>query len=252
MISKNKIKFLQSLSRKKVRDESSLFVAEGEKLITELMVAGFQFKTIVTGNEHFDKFNSIQCEKLVATDDEFKKISILTTPSKVFAVCTQRIYELNDSFLNDDLTIVLDNIQDPGNFGTIIRLASWFGVEQIVCSENTVDCFNPKVIQATMGAIAHVKICYTDLKSFLRNAREEGRVVYGTFMEGENIYKSDLAANGLIVFGNEGKGISDELENIITQKISIPPFKKNNLTVESLNVSVAASIVCAEFRRRKM
>lgn len=252
MISKNKIKLLQSLSRKKNRDESSLFVAEGEKLITELMLAGFHFKTLVTRNDHFDKFSEIQCEKLIATDEELKKISLLTNPSSFFAVCTQRIYELNTSFQNDDLTIVLDDIQDPGNLGTIIRLASWFGVEQIVCSENTVDCYNPKVIQATMGAIAHVKIYYTDLKSFLRHAREEGRVVYGTFMEGENIYKSDLTANGLIVFGNEGKGISEELKVMVTKKISIPSYKNKNRTVESLNVSIAASIVCSEFRRRKI
>jgi RNA methyltransferase, TrmH family len=251
MISKNKIKFLQSLSRKKARDESGLFIAEGEKLISELINSGFKFELLVARNDRIDKYTNIKCEKIIVSDDELKKISLLSTPSSVIAVCVQRFNLLNDVLQKDDLTLVLDDIQDPGNFGTIIRLASWFGIDEIICSENTVECYNPKVIQATMGAIAHVNIKYTNLKHFLENSSKKGRIVYGTFMEGENIYKTNLVENGIIVFGNEGKGISQEIKEIIAHKISIPSFQANHPTVESLNVSIAASIVCSEFRRRK-
>ena len=204
MISKNKIKFLQSLARKKIRDDSGLFIAEGEKLINELMHSDFQFEMLVSNDYHFNKFTGIHCEKLIASDDELKKISLLSSPSSIVAVCSQRIDNLIDLPPKKDLTIVLDDIQDPGNFGTIIRLASWFGIDQIICSENTVDCYNPKVIQATMGAIAHVKIYYTNLLSFLSDSIKQGRIVYGTLMEGENIYETTIDENGLIVFGNEG------------------------------------------------
>jgi RNA methyltransferase, TrmH family len=251
MLSKNKIKYLQSLSRKKERDATGLFIAEGEKLITELIQSGFKFEIIVAREDRMHTFSGIPCEKLIATDDEFKKISLLTTAPSVVAICRQRIDSLISDFIKNDLTIVLDNIQDPGNFGTIIRLASWFGIEQIICSESTVDCYNPKVIQATMGAIAHVKVYYTYLQDFLINSIKDGRVVYGTFMEGENIYKTTLDENGIVVFGNEGKGISQEIMKLISRKISIPSFANNQNSVESLNVSIAASIVCSEFRRRK-
>jgi TrmH family RNA methyltransferase len=251
MLSKNKIKFIQSLLRKKDRNETALFVAEGEKLINELVRSGFQFEILVAREDRMHLFSGIQCEKHIATDDEIKKISSLTTPPSAIAICYQRINKQTNSVLKNDLTVVLDDIQDPGNFGTIIRLASWFGIDQIICSENTVDCYNPKVVQATMGAIAHVKINYTNLLSFLSNSVKEGRTVYGTFMEGENIYKTTLDQNGIVVFGNEGNGISQEVKNIITKKITIPSFTNNHLTVESLNVSIAASIVCSEFRRRR-
>ena len=252
MISKNKIKFIQSLSQKKIRDYSGLFIAEGEKLITELMHSGFQFQLLVTGKEYSEKFTDINCEKLIANDEELKKISLLTTHSQLVAVCLKRMDNLINLPQKEDLTIVLDGIQDPGNFGTIIRLSSWFGIDQIICSENTVDCYNPKVIQSTMGAIAQVKIYYTNLISYLSDSVKKGRIVYGTFMEGENIYKTSLEENALIVFGNEGKGISQEIKEIITKKISIPSFQKEQLVVESLNVSIAASIVCSEFKRRKI
>jgi TrmH family RNA methyltransferase len=252
MLSRNKVKYIQSLSRKKGRDETGLFIAEGEKLIIELMQSGFHFELLVTLEGQLYKFTDIQCEKHIASIDELKKISLLTTPPTVVAVCKQRIDKLSTGSLKNDLTIVLDDIQDPGNFGTIIRMASWFGIEQIICSENTADCYNPKVIQATMGAIAHVKIIYTNLLSFLSNSIKEGRDVYGTFLEGEDIYRTSVVENGIVVFGNEGKGISNEVESIITKKISIPSFVNAKHNVESLNVSIAASIVCSEFRRRKI
>jgi len=250
MLSKNKIKFMQSIARKKGREETGLFVAEGEKLIIELMQSGFRFNMLVASEEQLKKYPLIKCDKFIATEDELKKISLLSTPSSILAICYQRIDKLTDFCLKNDLTIALDNIQDPGNFGTIIRVASWFGIEQILCSENTVDCYNPKVVQATMGAIAHVKIYYTNLVNTLSTLIVEGRIVYGTFMEGENIYETQLYENGIIVFGNEGKGISPEVKYTITNKITIPQFSKERQTIESLNVSIATSIVCSEFRRR--
>jgi len=252
MISKNKIKFLQSLSRKKFRDELGLFIAEGEKLITELMLSGFQFELLIIRNNLLDRFKEISCEKIIATDEELKKVSLLSNPSSIIAICSQRFDHINEDRQTNNLTIVLDDVQDPGNLGTIIRLASWFGIDQIVCSENTVDCYNPKVIQATMGAIAHVKISYCNLKWFLNRSIKNGRTVYGTFLEGENIYKTTLVENAIIVFGNEGNGISNEIKEIIPNRISIPSFQNGSQTVESLNVSIAASIVCSEFRRRKI
>lgn len=251
MLSKNKIKYIQSIWKKKVRDETGLFIAEGEKIITELMLSGFQFQLLISLKDKLNKFSTINCEKLIATEAELKKISLLSTPPSIIALCNQQIVKLPDSSVKNDLTIVLDDIQDPGNFGTIIRLASWFGIEQIICSNNTVDCYNPKVIQATMGAIAHVKINYTDLNSFLTNSIKKGRIIYGTFMEGENIYHANLTENAIIVFGNEGKGISQKLSGLIDKKITIPPYVSNRQSIESLNVSIAASIVCSEFRRRK-
>jgi RNA methyltransferase, TrmH family len=252
MLSKNKIKYIQSLSRKKGRDETGFFIAEGEKLIIELMLSGFQFELLVTLEERLSKFSDIHCEKHFASIDELKKISLLTTPPTVIAVCKQRTDFLSTVSLKNDLTIVLDGIQDPGNFGTIIRMASWFGIEQIICSENTADCYNPKVIQATMGAIAHVKVIYTNLLTYLSDSKEEGRELYGTFLDGEDIYRTSLSKNGIVVFGNEGNGISNEVENFITKKISIPSFAQSKNNVESLNVSIAASIVCSEFRRRSL
>jgi TrmH family RNA methyltransferase len=252
MLSKNKIKYIQAISRKKGRAETGLFIAEGEKLITELKLSGFKFELLVTLEDRQNIFSELQCEKIVASADEIKKISLLTTPTSALALCFQQTQlPINQSDQND-LTIVLDNIQDPGNLGTIIRLASWFGIGQIICSENTVDCYNPKVIQATMGAIAHVKVNYTNLIDFLSDSTKNGKVIYGTFMEGENIYTAKLADNGIIVFGNEGNGISEELKKYINKNISIPSFAGTQHTVESLNVSVAAAIVCSEFRRRNI
>lgn len=251
MLSKNKVKNIQSLSHKKGREETGLFIAEGEKLITELIQSGFQIDSLIALEEKMDEFKALHCEKIIASVDEIKKISSLKTPPSMVAVCFQRI-DLLTLNSTKGLTIVLDNIQDPGNFGTIIRLASWFGIDQIICSENTVDCYNPKVIQATMGAIAHVKIIYTDILSYLSDSIEEGRAIYGTYIEGENIYNTELVENGIVVFGNEGNGISEKISELVPKKISIPTFAKDHDPVESLNVSIAASIVCSEFRRRNL
>lgn len=250
MISKNKIKFIQSLSRKKEREESGFFIAEGEKLITELIKADYIIDTIISTDYNNPLSHKTKNDSILVSESEMKKISLLKNPSPVLAIIKQPLNFNLPSELPPGLILSLDTIQDPGNLGTIIRLASWFGINTIVCSENCVDCYNPKVVQATMGAIAHVRLYYTNLLYFLTMALKENRTIYGTFLEGENIYKSNLENNAVIVMGNEGNGISPEVERLIKQKINIPAFSNNGITIESLNVSIAAAIVCSEFRRR--
>lgn len=249
-LTKNNIKLIQSLSKKKYRDELGLFVAEGEKLIHQLLAAKFKFHTIVATSQAMEQFSASNCEIVEATYNEIKKISSLKTPQEVVAVCFQRKNSLPEVPGRNEIMIALDGIQDPGNLGTIIRLASWFGIGQVVCSPQTADCYNSKVIQATMGAIAHVNIHYTHLKNFLESAHQHQIPVYGTFLEGDNIYQSSLLPNGIIVMGNEGNGISPEVEKLIDHKLFIPSFALNGQNVESLNVSVAAAIICSEFKRK--
>jgi len=249
VLSKNKIKFINSLYRKKIREQTGLFIAEGEKTIQQLIEADYNFQTIISTEEKIDQFFHLKCEKITASKDEIKKISAFKTPQPILAICTQQNHFFpGPGTLQNKLTLALDDIQDPGNLGTIIRLASWFGIENIICSLNTADCYNPKTIQATMGAIAHVNVCYTELADLLSNPALRNTPVYGTFLNGENIYTSKLTPNGIIVMGNEGNGISEEIEKKVTDKLYIPSF--SNIKVESLNVSIATSIVCSEFKRR--
>ena len=173
---------------------------------------------------------------------------MLKTPQQVLAVFRQPEYVLNTSILRDSLCLALDDVQDPGNLGTIIRLADWFGIEHIICSSNTVDIYNPKTVQATMGGIARVKTYYTPLPDLIRSLGDIP--VYGTFLDGKNIYGQPLSRNGLIVMGNEGNGISKEVEALINQKLYIPNYPQERETSESLNVAIATAIVCAEFRRQ--
>lgn len=249
MISKNKIKFINSLSLKKYRDESGLFIAEGDKLINELVSAGFSFETLILTEKYSTEYESVSCEKIITTDSEIKKISSRETPTGIIAVCRKKQNQISISNIINKTVIALDGVQDPGNLGTIIRLASWFGIENIICTLNTVDCYNPKVIQSTMGAIAHVDISYTDLCCFIKDARSKGIHIYGTFLDGINIYKSKSLESGIIIFGNEGNGISKEIESLTETKLLIPSFNKSE-AVESLNVSIAAAIAISEFKRR--
>ncbi len=250
MLSKNKIKFLQSLSLKKNRDETGLFIIEGEKSIQEALKSSLVIKSIYGLKNHLEQFKTYNSDINVVSDDEIKKISTLKTPQGILAVCLKPTLSLHPVSLKNQLTLMLDNIQDPGNLGTIIRLCSWFGIVNIVCSQNTVDCFNPKVVQATMGAIAKTNIYYTNLASFLFECRNEDIPVYGTFVDGKNIYAESISKNGVIVMGNEGNGISREIEGMVTNKIAIPNYSIDRSGVESLNVSIATAIICAEFRRQ--
>lgn len=239
MVSKNQIKLINSLQQKKYRKLHNLFIAEGKKVIQELIDANFSLEYLfVTKENLFDK----KYHSEYISDDELKKISALTTANDCLAVF--KIKEVNVT-TSSGLELALDNIKDPGNMGTIIRLCDWFGISKIICTEETVDIYNPKVVQATMGSLARVEVIYTNLFNFLKKTDTE---VFGTFMEGTNIYKTELPSKGIIVMGNEANGISSEIEKLVTQKISIPRFGKLQQT-ESLNVATATAIILSEFKR---
>ncbi|MGH2665774.1 TrmH family RNA methyltransferase [Flavobacterium sp.] len=240
MVSKNQIKLITGLVQKKYRKQHQLFFAEGVKVIEELLQSNFELEQVFHTKPMFQ--NVAEFKKVLISDSELKKISALTTPNDCLAVF--RIPQ-EKSIQNKGLILALDDIRDPGNLGTIIRLCDWFGINQIICSEQTVDIYNPKVVQATMGSIARVNISYLNLESYLSATKMP---VFGTFMEGENIYKSQLSQDGIIVFGNEANGISKEIEDKVTQKITIPRFGNLQLT-ESLNVATATAVVLSEFRR---
>lgn len=250
MLSKNTIKYINSLRVKKFRNEDNLFIAEGERLVGEIIESQLKVKTIYYCSDWSNKTKGtdIECEEI--SSDEMKKISGLTTPSKVLAVVNLPSYSISDCKIDNSLVLALDDIQDPGNLGTIIRLADWFGIDSILCSDNTVDAYSPKVVQACMGAISRIKIIYCDLEDTLRNTQKLNLPIYGTFMEGASIYNENLTKSGVIVMGNEGNGISKGVEKLITKKIHIPSFANNRTTVESLNVAMATAIVLSEFRRR--
>jgi len=231
MISKNEIKEVKSLGQKKYRDELGLFTVEGEKLVAEALASGYEVVKVFRTSE-------IGAEAM-------SRISSLTSPSPVLAVVRKPVESETIPKLKG-LVLALDSIRDPGNLGTIIRLADWFGIDRVIASPDTVEIFNPKVVQATMGAIFRVKFSYCNL---VETIAASGLPVYGTFLEGDNIYKTDLQREGIIVMGSERDGISPEVAATVTQKLFIPPFPTDAHTSESLNVAVATAITCSEFRR---
>ena len=248
MLNKSKINFIRSLEKKKFRDETACFLAEGNKLVADIYPF-FECECLIAKASWLVTQSDIHAKELiVAGENDIERISLLKTPQDVLAVFHQPDYVLDKNAMRNELTLVLDGIQDPGNLGTIIRLADWFGIRRLICSPDTVDVYNPKTVQATMGAIAHVQVFYESLPIFMDEM--EGMPVYGTFLEGKNIYKETLSSSGLIVMGNEGKGISKAVEKRITQKLHIPNYPPDAESTESLNVAVAAAIVCSEFRRR--
>ena len=240
MVSKNQIKLITSLQQKKYRIANKLFFAEGVKGIQELLDSNFELEHLYTTLNDFEVvFND---RKSIISDNDLKKISALATPNSCLAVFRMPVEK---PIIEIGLILALDSIRDPGNLGTILRLSDWFGIQQVVCSKETVDIFNPKVIQATMGSIARVNVNYIDLNSFLVQTKLP---IFGTFMEGDNIYKSNLPQQGIIIMGNEANGISVELEKLVQNRLTIPRFGNNQKT-ESLNVATATAIVLSEFRR---
>jgi TrmH family RNA methyltransferase len=251
MISQNKIKLINSLSKKKSRDIHQLFIAEGEKLVLDLISSMVKVKWIYSTQDWIKEHPELDSFDITITTTAYlKKISQLKTPPPVIAVYEIPNQSINDNINIEELVLALDEIQDPGNLGTIIRLADWFGIKHIICSKNTVDTYNPKVVQATMGAIGRVHIHYTNLYNFIAKKKEEGISIYGTFLDGQNIYHQQLSNNGIIVMGNEGKGISSEIESLVSKKLLIPTFSTSTDTSESLNVSTATAITLSEFRRK--
>jgi len=241
-LSKNKIKWIRSLQLKKNRDELGLFIVEGEKMVQEA-IENFsqQIDFLVVTKFSSIKTDDVSFEVAIATDEELKSISTLKNPNKSLVVLKLPAKRR----IETDFRIALDGIQDPGNLGTILRLADWFDVKEIICSKETVDVYNPKVVQATMGSLARVQVEYTNLTAYLKATDLE---IFGTFMDGENIYKKELPTSGILVMGNEANGISSEIEKLITQKIAIPRFGNLQQT-ESLNVATATAIFLSEFKR---
>ena len=243
MLTKNQLKLVRSLELKKNRKKEGLFVAEGPKVVGDLLAAGFE-PHLLFATEEWAAPASLS--PILVTPDELRKLSFLQHPQEVLAV-----FEIPQNFqfsiLNSQLALALDSVQDPGNLGTIIRIADWFGISTIYCSEDTADAYNPKVVQATMGSLAHINIVYCDLVALLQ---QYDGPIYGTLLDGNDIYQQELSQEGIIVMGNEGNGISQRVRPLITHKLLIPNFNKNSETAESLNVAIATAITCSEFRRR--
>jgi TrmH family RNA methyltransferase len=256
MLSKNKIKFINSIKKKKYREIHHCFFVEGEKMVDELLHSEIETTEIFATPDWLDQNKQIesiknQTEIHEITETELKKISALSTPNKIFAIAKQPTYTYNLNTIQSELSLFLDNINDPGNLGTIIRIADWFGIKHIFCSLESVDLYNPKVVQSTMGALFRVKVHYVDPIDFLSSANNlKDYMVYGTFLEGENIYNEQLSESGLIIMGSESHGISDDIKPHVDKKLFIPNYPKDRKTSESLNISVATSIICSEFRRR--
>ena len=247
VVSNNEIKRIKALQQKKFRDESGLFIVEGEKMVGELLESGWKVENVYYRNE--------------IGEENMKRISALANPSPVLAVA----HKPEDVYIDDSqkldaliseggLFLALDTIRDPGNLGTILRIADWFGIKAIFAAKDTVDVFNPKVVQSTMGAVFRVRLHYVDLQSVSKLALSKGGRVYGTFLDGRNMYDCNLETGNdspvIIVVGNESEGISKAMESIVSDKLYIPPYPVDSPGSESLNAAVATAITIAEFRRR--
>ncbi|MBR4850108.1 MAG: RNA methyltransferase [Alistipes sp.] len=232
---------IKALSTKQGREELGAFIAEGEKLVGEIRNSSLRIRRILQTKPIFSDGELI-------SEKEMERISQLKSANSVLAVVELPKHKLSKADPTRELVLCLDRIQNPGNLGTIIRLADWFGISDIVCSENTADCFNPKVVQATMGAILRVRVHYTNVAKWLEG--HKGANIYGTFLEDENIYNASLDRSGVVVMGNEGQGISAEVAKCVSHKLLIPPYPADRCGSESLNVAVATAVICSEFRRR--
>lgn len=243
MLSKNEIKLITSLDKKKYRNKHKLFVVEGVKSIEEFLNSDYELEQVYGIENLFDLADS---QIKIISGSELKKISFLASPNT--ALATFKIPRPK-SINSNGLRVALDTINDPGNLGTIIRLCDWFGIKELICNLNTVDCYNPKVVQASMGSITRVNITYLDLEDYLNS--NTVKPIYGAFMEGESVYSSELENKGILILGNEANGITSAIESLISNKISIPQFNESQRT-ESLNVATATAILLSEFKRRSI
>lgn len=240
-LSGKEIKNIRALAQKKFRQETGLFIAEGEKIVAEALSSSYKVREVYRASE--------------IGEECMKRISCLASGSPVLAIVEQKQYsakEVLGEILGSSsvpLCLALDGVKDPGNLGTIIRIADWFGIDAIFASPESVEVYNPKVVQSTMGAIFRKKVIYTPIAEVIKEFTSKGLPVYGTFLDGENLYSKELVKSGLIVMGSESFGISKEIEELITIKLLIPPYPADAVTSESLNVAIATSIICAEFRR---
>ena len=253
MISKNKISFIASLHQKKFRKEHGLFIAEGEKVVRDLLQSDFKASELYATEKFYEGgFSKIKTkiEPEIISERELQKISALTTPQQILAVAEIPQRSRDEIKVKGNLTLLLDDIQDPGNLGTIIRIADWFGIPNVMCSETSTDSYSPKVVQSCMGSLFRVKVMYCDVEEMLdTNHKSHKFPVYGSLLKGENIYKTKLSHEGFIVIGNESKGIRGSLKKYISTQLTIPSFSKTG-TIDSLNAAMATAIICSEFRRR--
>jgi TrmH family RNA methyltransferase len=240
MVSKNQIKLITSLQQKKFRQIHQLFIAEGVKVIQELLQSNFVLEHLYVTQNIFETISSDK--KTQISDQDLKRISCLSTPNNCLA-----LFQIPEQKPRNDkgLIVALDDIRDPGNLGTIVRLCDWYGIDQMVCSEQTVDVYNPKVVQATMGSISRVSVAYLDLEKYIKRASAP---IFGTFMDGKNVYKENLPQEGILVLGNEANGISEKIEKLVSDRLAIPRFGDLQQT-ESLNVATATAIFLSEFKR---
>lgn len=251
MLSKNKVKYIRSLELKKFRNEHNVFIAEGNKLVAD-MLPSFECELMIAKPSWMATQGDIPAKELiVAEDEDIRKASLLKNPQDVIAIFKRPVWQLEQAAPSKNLLLALDGIQDPGNLGTIIRLADWFGINDIVCSLDTADVFSPKTVQATMGALSRVRVHYTQLDAYLQKQAQQHIPLYGTFLDGENMYTKELTTNGIIIMGNEGNGIRPDVRACVNEKIYIPNYPAEQETSESLNVAIATAVVCAEFRRRQ-
>lgn len=249
MISRTRIKWIKSLEMRKYRLQEKAFVAEGPKLVGELLPYSTPLYIAATKDWLDTNRHLLRAVKEVdeVSQTELERASLLRTPQSVLAVMPIPERRLDISSLQKKLVIALDSVQDPGNLGTILRIADWFGIHEVLCSEGTADVYNPKCVQSCMGALARVKVFYCNLPEVLGQVEMP---VFGTFLDGTDIYKEELSGEGIIVMGNEGNGISQPVAKLVNRRLYVPNYPKGSLTTESLNVAVATGIVCAEFRRR--
>lgn len=252
MLSKHVTKIVQNLEKKKFREKYNLFKIEGEKLVGELLTSGLQIHLIIAFPAWIERNHEAIAQLNVTEIDEKEMHSISNFQSLPEVVALARIpeYTHDETKIQQSLSLVLNGIQDPGNLGTILRLADWFGIRDIFCDEDCASIYNPKCVQSSMGAIFRVRVFYTDLISLIKKHKSKSFHCYGTFLSGESIYQTELCDRGFVVMGNEGKGISAEIEQLVDARITIPSFAGNPNSTESLNVGVAAGIMLSEFKRR--
>lgn len=256
MLSRNATKFVNSLKIKKYRQEHQAFIVEGEKSVSELLKGGLDIITLYAVgewlNDNASALRNTNCSIETVTEQELGRISDLTTPNKVLAVVRMPDTEKLPAPDFSDLILALDSIRDPGNMGTIIRTADWFGIRTIICSPDCVDLYNPKVIQATMGSFNRIRVMYHELGDFLKNA-PKGIPVYGALLQGQRISSIKFRKNGILVIGNESRGIAKELIPLISDPVYIPPYVAEGAgtyRAESLNASIANAIICYEIRKQ--
>lgn len=252
MLSKNQLKNLKRLELKKFRQETGLFVAEGPKVVGDLSEMTTPQTIIATTD--YSGLQDCPCERIIVSDEELRRASFLQHPQQVIGIFRQPVYTAEErqtaiNLARKELVLALDGVQDPGNMGTIIRVADWFGIRTIICSHHCADVWNPKVVQATMGSIARVKILYEPLENVILTLGKE-TPVYGTLLDGNNIYDEELSQHGIIIMGNEGNGISEGIRILVNRRLLIPQYSTGQTRAESLNVAIATAVVCSEFRRR--